>query len=128
MIVTGDIETILYGDLRPYGFKQYRKEAIKNGKVTDERIVVLCGTLQDAPIWKLAIVNVNICVPDVKGEANTKRLTEIERMFYKMHSVSEYDGSTYQYTVKETSQEEDAALKCHFVNLKIYFEVLNIKE
>lgn len=44
MITTGDIEEILYKDLKKFGFKQYRKDAIKDGKVDSERLIVLCGT------------------------------------------------------------------------------------
>ena len=33
MITTGNIEEILYKDLKKITFKQYRKDAIKDGKV-----------------------------------------------------------------------------------------------
>ena len=81
MITTGDIEEILYKDLKKFGFKQYRKDAIKDGKVDSERLIVLCGTLEEDIFWSRAFVNINVCVPDFKGMANTKRLTEIERCY-----------------------------------------------
>ena len=35
MIVTGDIETILVRDLKPFGIPTYKKDAILEGEVTD---------------------------------------------------------------------------------------------
>lgn len=128
MITTGDIETILFRDLKPYGFKMFRKNAITTGPVKEERLVVICGSLEKAVIWKTAFVNVNVYVSDVKGEANTKRLTEIERKLSIIRSVSDYDGTVYRYSVDSINQEKDEALKCHFVNISILFEVLNVKE
>ncbi len=127
MITTGDIENIMYKDLKKFGFKQYKKDAIKEGKVDSERLIVLCGALEEDTFWSRAFVNINVCVPDYKGMANTKRLTEIERMFKNIESVASQDGSTYRYAVRSTSQEEDSALECHFVNIRVLFEVLNIK-
>lgn len=126
MITTGDIEEILYKDLKKFGFKQYRKDAIKESKVDSERLIVFCGTLEEDTFWSRAFVNINVCVPNFKGMANTKRLTEIERMLYNISSVSKHDKSTYRYEVRSTSQEEDPDLKCHFVNIRVLFEVLNV--
>ena len=127
MITTGDIENILYSDLKKFGFKQYKKNAIKNGKIDSERLIVICGALEEGGIWSRAFVNVNVCVPDYKDMANTKRLTEIERIFKQVSAVNKYDGSTYRYSVRSTSQEEDSDLECHFVNIRILFETLNVK-
>ena len=44
MIVTGDIETILVRDLKPFGIPTYKKDAIPEGEVTEERIT---GNLLD---------------------------------------------------------------------------------
>ena len=40
MIVTGDIETILVRDLKPFGIPTYKKDAIPEGEVTEERITL----------------------------------------------------------------------------------------
>lgn len=40
MIVTGDIETILVRDLKPFGIPTYKKDAIPEEEVTEERITV----------------------------------------------------------------------------------------
>lgn len=38
-----------------------------------------------------------------------------------------YDGTTYHYYIDTIGTEEDTALKCHYVNVRILFEVLNVK-
>lgn len=127
MIVSGDIDSILYRDLKPMGFEQFRKNAVKNGKVTSERVVIIAGTLQEGIWWDNTIAEIHICVPDLQDNANTKRLTEIERMFKTLTKTSTYDGSTYRYSVLSTAQEEDTSLRCHYVNVRLLFEVLNVK-
>lgn len=72
----------------------------------------------------------NLCVPDLsENEANTIRLNELERQAMKMFDdiVSSYDGTTYRYSIESIGTEADTALKCHYVNVRILFNVLNIK-
>lgn len=127
MITTGDIETILIRDLKPFGLETYRKNAIPEGKVLSERITVIPKEPKTTAIWKKRFVEVNFCVPDMEGWANTKRLDELERQASDLRSVSTYDGSTYRYSVYSTNQERDAPLDCQFVNVKILFEILNVR-
>lgn len=127
MIVTGDIETILVRDLKPFGIPTYKKDAIPKGKVTEERITVISKEPKPGTYWIKRFVEVNFCVPDINGMANKKRLTELERQASGLRSVSSFDGSIYRYKVYSTHQETDAPLKCHFVNAKIMFEVLNVR-
>ena len=97
MIVTTDIGNILYRDCRAFG---------------------------------IGIAEVNLCVPDLsENEANTIRLNELERKAGKLFDdvVSTYDGTTYRYSIESISIEADTALKCHYVNVRILFEVLNVK-
>lgn len=127
MITTGDIATILVRDLVPLGIVTYKKGAIPEGKVLTERITVIPKEPKPTSFWIKGFVEVNFYVPDVNGLANTKRLTELERIAADFRSVSFFDGSAYRYKVYSTSQEKDSALECHFVNIKILFEILNVK-
>nr|DAN18522.1 MAG TPA: hypothetical protein [Bacteriophage sp.] len=127
MIVTGDIETILVRDLKPFGIPTYKKDAIPEGEVTEERITVIPKEPKPGTYWIKGFVEVNFCVPDINGMANKKRLTELERQASGLRSVSSFDGSIYRYKVYSTHQEKDAPLKCHFVNVKIMFEILNVR-
>lgn len=127
MITTGDIATILVNDLKSFGIVTYKKGAIPEGKITQERINVIPKEPKPGTYWVKDFVEVNFCVPDIDGLANTKRLTELEREAAGLRSVSSFDGSTYRYKVYSTNQEKDTALECHFVNVKILFEVLNVR-
>lgn len=128
MIVTGDIESLLYAKFKELGFKQFRKNAIKEGIVKDERVIISCGSLNSGKYWNQAFVNVNICVPDINGMANTKRLTEIERIFITKSKPYSgvFDETTYRCSIYSIGQEEDIELKCHYVNVRLIFEVLNV--
>lgn len=127
MIISGDISNIIYVDFKPLGFKQFKKGAIKDGKITDERLIIITSELSiGSNTWKQCIVTVNICVPDYKGEANLTRLTQIERMFGGLRKADKYDGTNYRYKTISTGQEYDESLKCHYVNVKILFEVINV--
>jgi hypothetical protein len=129
MITTGDMENILYTDLQPFGIALYKKDAVPEGEVKTERIVIIPKTLKDGVYWKKAFVEVNFCVPDIKAGstqmADKQRLRAIERQACVLESVSEYDNTVYKYSVYETGQEKDAELKCHFVNVRLLFEILN---
>ena len=77
------------------------------------------------------VVN-NRAAPGMEGtiyEANTIRLNELEREAMKRFDkvVSSYDGTTYCYSIDAIGTEAETALKCHYVNVRILFEVLNVK-
>lgn len=57
MIVTGDIETILVRDLKPFGIPTYKKDAIPEGEVTEERITVIPKEPKPGTYWIKGFVN-----------------------------------------------------------------------
>lgn len=127
MIVTGDIATILYKDVQHFGIKVYKKGTFPTTKITEERVVVITKRQSSGKYWKRGFVEVNFLVPNVSDKANTKRLTELERMANQLGRYGVFDGTSYRYGVESICQEEDASLGCHFVNCRILFEVLNTK-
>lgn len=126
MIVTGDIATILYKKLLGFGIEVYKGGTFPTSKVTKERIVIIPKRQSSSKYWKKGFVEINFLVPD-DGRANTKRLTELERMANQLEGYGVSDGTSYRYGVESISQEEDVSLGCHFVNCRILFEVLNTK-
>ena len=65
---------------------------------------------------------------------NGKKLTgelksELEKQAQELFDgvTGRYDGTTYHYSIDTIGTEEDTALKCHYVNVRILFEVLNVK-
>lgn len=130
MIVTTDIGNILYRDCKAFGIDIVPSGEKLVGELTSERIVIHAKKQQPGTYWKKSFAEVNLCVPDLsENEANTIRLNELEREANKRFDdvVSTYDGTTYRYSIDSIGTEADAALKCHYVNVRILFNVLNIK-
>lgn len=132
MIVTTDIQTILYKDAQKLGIKKvYKDGAVPEGDVKSEWVVIIVNSVEPGTYWKAGFVHVNICIPylDRKGTAPLTRLNALERLAVKeLHSTSTYDGTSYTYEVDTTRIEENRDLKCFYVNVRILFQVLNVKE
>lgn len=130
MIVTTDIANILYRDCQSFGIVIVPHGKKLTGPMKSERIVIHAKKQQPGTYWKKSFAEVNLCVPDLKeGEADTIRLNKLEKQAqYLFDGVTgRYDGTTYHYSIDSIGTEEDTALKCHYVNVRILFEVLNVK-
>lgn len=130
MIVTTDIGNILYRDCKAFGIEVYQKGNIPDGGVTTERIIIRTKSQSPSKYWKKGFVEVNLCVPDIEPDmANLIRLSELERQAMSILDdvVSSYDGTRYRYSIDSIGTEADTALKCHYVNVRILFETLNVK-
>ncbi|WP_368107189.1 hypothetical protein [Bacteroides nordii] len=129
MIVTTDIANILYHDCNAFGIDIVPQGETLTGELKSERIVIHAKKQRPGTYWKKSFVEVNLCVPDLsENEANTIRLNELEREAMKRFDdvVSTYDGTTYRYSIDSIGTEVDTAFKCHYVNIRILFEVLNV--
>lgn len=128
MIVTTDIANILYRDCKAFGIDIVPMGETLVGELKSERIVIHSKKQQPETYWKKSFVEVNLCVPDLReNEANTIRLCELEREAMKrFDDVGNYDGTAYHYSIESIGTEADTALKCHYVNVRILFEVLNV--
>ena len=137
MIVTTDIGNILYRDCKAFGIGEiYRKGDIPpvpdnpNYRLETERIAIRTKNQSPDKYWKKGFVEVNLCVPDiVPNTANLLRLAELERQAMSILDdvVGSYDGTTYCYSIESIGTEADTALKCHYVNVRILFNVLNVR-
>ena len=130
MIVTTDIGNILYRDCKAFGIEVYQKGNIPDGEVTTERVIIRTQSQSPSKYWKKGFVEVNLCVPDIEPDtANLLRLAELERQAVTILDdvVSSYDGTRYRYSIDSIGTEAETALKCHYVNVRILFEVLNVK-
>lgn len=130
MIVTTDIANILYLDCQTFGIDIVPHGKKLEDELKSEKIVIHAKKQQPGTYWKKSFVEVNFCVPDLKkGEANSIRLNEFEKQAQELFDgvTGHYDGMTYHYSIESIGTEEDTALKCHYVNVRILFEVLNVK-
>lgn len=129
MIVTTDIGNILYRDCKAFGIDIVPAGETLTGELKSERIVIHTKKQQPGTYWRKSFAEVNLCVPDLsENEANTIRLNELEREAMKRFDdvVNSYDGTRYRYSIDSIGTEADTALKCHYVNVRILFEVLNV--
>ena len=131
MIVTTDIANILYKDCEAFGMEVYQSGNIpdENKKLSSERVIIIAKSQSPEAIWKKGFVEVNLCVPDMDGKANLIRLQELERKAQEILDdvVGEYDGSNYYYLIDSIGIEADTELRCHYVNVRLLFQVLNVK-
>ena len=128
MIVTTDIANILYRDCKAFGIEIVPQGKTLVGELKSERIVIHAKKQKPGKYWKKSFAEVNLCVPDLsENEANSIRLQELEIEAMKLFdSVGNYDGTAYQYSIESIGTEEDTDLKCHYVNVRVLFEVLNV--
>lgn len=131
MIVTTDIANILYRDCKVFGIDVYQSGNIpdEDKELSSERVIIRTKSQSPETYWKKGFVEVNLCVPDVNVKANLIRLQELERKAQEVldDMVGEYDGSNYYYLIDSIGMEADTVLKCHYVNVRILFQVLNVK-
>ena len=131
MIVTTDIANILYKDCKAFGIEVYQAGNIpdEHKELSSERVIIRTKSQTPETYWKKGFVEVNLCVPDMDGDANLIRLQELERKAQEVldEVVDEYDGSNYYYLIDTIGIEADTELRCHYVNVRILFQVLNVK-
>lgn len=128
MIVTTDIADILYRDSKTFGIEMVPFGKTLTGELKDERITIHVKGQTPSKYWEKCFCDVNLCVPDLgMNIANTLRLKALERTAKgKFKSViGTFNGTRYLYEVDTISIEADTALKCHFVNCRLLFNVLN---
>lgn len=132
MISSGDIRDILFVKANEMGiFNIYPKENLPLGEVTEERIVIIVNGQKPQTYFNKTFAYVNIDVPDLDeyGNADLVRLDELERMAQRLFEdvYGVFDGSAYRFTWDEISKNADKDLRCHYVGVRILFEVLNVK-
>lgn len=131
MIVTTDIANILYKDCKAFGIKVYQAGNIpdEHKELSSERVIIRTKSQSPETYWKKGFVEVNLCVPDMDSDANLIRLQELERKAQEAldEVVGEYDGSNYYYLIDSIGIEADTELRCHYVNVRLLFQVLNVK-
>lgn len=130
MIVTTDIADILFRDCKDFGIMIVPFGKALTGELTKERITIHVKGQTPEKIWEKCFVEVNLCVPDLGVNiAHTLRLKALERTAKKKFKsvTGTFDGTRYLYEIDTINIEADTALKCHFVNVRLLFNVLNVK-
>jgi hypothetical protein len=142
MITPQDIRNILYRDCKAFGIDEVyvvfegdegnsdEIPAIDSKKgLQAERIVVYVKRQQPGTYWIKNFNEVNIQVPRIQNRANCIRMQELEHKALELLDgiTGEYEGCSYLYQIDQIGTEADTALKCHYVNVILLFQVLNVK-
>lgn len=135
MIVTTDIEDIILAACQGFGISKTTTETpivddTTNSGLTEEMIIIHAKAQQDGKYWLPSFVEVNVCVPDFKsGSRNRNRLNALERMAEKIFLkpvAGVHDGTSYTFSRYSIGIEADTSFKCHYVNCRLLFNVLNV--
>lgn len=131
MITSSDIANIIYRDCKVFGLDIVPDGETIVGELKTERIAIHTKEPQESDYWWKSYVEVNICVPDLKNKSNRVRLDELQAqaysIWYNKTVTGEYNDTRYKYTLYTSSQLEESTLKCHYVNVRLLFQVLNVK-
>ena len=129
-----DIETVIIGAVNGSGLVSpsavFVSDDFPTGKVTAERVVIIVKESQRSPIFYNGFVEVNFCVPDKDGRADHGRLQELETSavnYFSDDVVGDYDGTTYRYGIYAHGLHRDEELGCHYANIRLLFETLNVR-
>lgn len=130
MIGVSDIGNIIYRDCKAFGIETFQKGNVPKGEVIAERIVILPKTQVSMNYWTESYVEVNFLTPDFANDmANLVRLHELEHQARTVlsYSYGVYNGCKYRYRIENIGIEQDSDLRCHYVNVTLNFETLNVR-
>lgn len=143
MISTYDMQKVLYADCRGIDFSPVIPEAeymdgvvpiyhgfnVPKGAVEAPRITIHIKESVNGTVWTKRYVEINLSVPDLDEDiADMHLLGQVEQIMllhFKTPRTGELDSGSYEYSLDSYSQEQDTQLKCHFVHIRLLFQILN---
>lgn len=142
MITEIDAGHVIYNDLSPMQMERRLKGHLLRGTINGEEvmisekipekgiIVIIPKSISaDKKYFNDCTIVVNILLKDVEGEANPKLNTLLKEAFSLLNAdrTGEVEGEWYRYNVRSHGIEEEKNLRCHYANIIIDFQILNVK-
>lgn len=142
MITEIDAGHIIYEDLAFLGLERRLKghllkgtlegdEPITNEHVPQEGLVVIIPKRRtaNATYFNDGTIEVNILVPDIYDELHPSINTLLHSVLdeFSDAKVGYRNGTWYRYSVRSHGIEDESRLKCHYANITIDFETLNVR-
>ncbi len=142
MITEIDAGHIIYDDLDSMSLERRLKGHLKKGSLNGEEpmisehvpeeglVVILPKQVSaDKKYFNDCTIVVNILLKDVEGETNPKINELLKEAFNLLNAdkVGEYADTWYRYSVRSHGIEAEARMKCHYANIVLDFEILNIR-
>lgn len=97
---------------------------------SDGMIVILPKTMSaDKTYFNGCVIEVNVLMRDINGETNPDLNDKLREILVELGNgvVSESDGTWYRVSIRSHGIEEESRMKCHFANITMYFETLNVR-
>lgn len=128
MIGTTDIANLLYKACTKKGIEVYQYGNIPRGEVTTPRVTIHVKSGSDETWWRKGFAEVNFNIPDLEdGTADLITLGEYERDAWKLLKFTDvFDDTTFQFKVSSTEVMQDTQFKCHYVNARVLYRVINV--
>lgn len=137
MLTETDIGHIIFDDCAFLGLPTYLKttlpdriEGREDRIETNGRVVIRPKRVTgDKTYFNECPVEVNIAFPDIDGETNP----DIEPLYRQAleeldnDKCGRYGGEFYRYSVQRHGIEADSNLRCHYANITLLFEILNVR-
>lgn len=142
MITETDAGHIIFDDLEPIGLERRLKGHLKNGKLDGEEPMVGESVPEDGMIviipkrmsadktyFNDCTVEVNILMKDLQGETNPMLDDKLKCALEVLMAdkVGNTEKDWYRYSVRSHGIEQESKLECHYANITIDFETLNVR-
>lgn len=136
MITPQTIGNILFRDSKKLGIESIyvifpgdNSNEIPTGEIKEERVVIHVKEQKSGTYWRKSFNEVNILVPRISDRPDRIRAEQLEHEAMNLFDdvTDEFNNVHYSYSIASIGTMTDEALKCEYVNVRILFEVLNVK-
>lgn len=109
------------------GIETYQFGNIPRGEITAPRVTIHVKAVSPQTYWRKGFAEVNVSVPDIEDRADLIALQGFEKQCYDiLEYVEEFDDNVVRFSISSTEVLEDVQFKCHFVNARVQYEILNV--
>ena len=129
-LTTSDIRIICKRIVGSLGIEVCFPEELPLGAIASDRAVIVASSDDLGKYWGKCIVSLSIMVPDVCPKvANMSKLSSYERKVQDIFVdgiAGEYGDDSYLIELQSIGIDNASDVRCHFVNAKLMFNVLNV--
>ena len=142
MITEIDAGHVIYDDLELMGLERRLKGHLTKGglegerpmvgeKIPDEGMIVIIPKRMsaDKTYFNDCTIEVNILLKDIECEANPQLNELLKKAIQTLsdNEVGKVEDVWYRYSIRSHGIEQESKLSCHYANITIDFETLNVR-
>lgn len=138
MLSQKTIAHIIFDDVAFLGLSTYIKyhtpDELQEGETkieTEGRIVIRPKFVaNDKTYFNDCTIEVNIALPDIAGEPDPELDNLCQKAVAELNDdkCGNYGEEFYRYHVQRFSIEDEPNLNCHYANITLIFEILNVRK